>query len=119
MVVTVHRESFKQTDWIAVGTVANTVQISSISGNTFNLSKSINWTNGDPVWLYKKTLSLDVQVFKYTNFSSGLMDTLHFPVYSSNVLLPLINASKYLKCFGGGTFSSSLSFISDNQYDEL
>jgi hypothetical protein len=44
-----------QADWIAVGTVANTVQISSISGNTFNLSKSINWTTGAPVWLYKKS----------------------------------------------------------------
>jgi len=45
--------------------------------------------------------------------------TFHFPVYSSNVVLPFINGLKYLKCFGGDTFSSSLSFISDNQYDEL
>jgi hypothetical protein len=45
--------------------------------------------------------------------------TLHFPVYSSNVVLPFISASKYLKCFDGGTFSSSLSFISDNPYDKL
>lgn len=44
-----------QADWIAVGTVANAVQIASISGNTINLVNSINWTNGDSVWLYKKS----------------------------------------------------------------
>jgi len=44
-----------QADWIAVGTPTNVVQISSISGNTINLAKSINWTNGQSVWLYKKS----------------------------------------------------------------
>ena len=44
-----------QADWIAVGTVKNFVQIKSIVGNTINLTNSINWTNGDPVWLYKKS----------------------------------------------------------------
>lgn len=44
-----------QADWIAVGTPTNAVQISSISGNTINLVKSINWTNGQSVWLYKKS----------------------------------------------------------------
>jgi len=42
-------------DWIAVGTVTNVVQISSISGNTINLANSISWTNGASVWLYKKS----------------------------------------------------------------
>jgi hypothetical protein len=49
-----------------------------------------------------------------TEFFTKKMGTLHFPVYNSNVVLPFVNASKYLKCFGGGTFSRSLSFISDN-----
>ena len=42
-------------DWIAVGTVGNTVQISSISGNTITLSNSISRNDGDSVWLYKKS----------------------------------------------------------------
>lgn len=40
-------------DWIAVGTVGNTVQISSISGDTITLASPISWNNGDSVWLYK------------------------------------------------------------------
>ncbi len=44
-----------QADWIAVGSAANVIQISSISGNTINLASSIRWTNGDSVWLYKKS----------------------------------------------------------------
>ena len=44
-----------QADWIAVGTVSNVVQISSISGNTINLANAITWTGGDSVWLYKKS----------------------------------------------------------------
>ncbi|MBE9484243.1 MAG: hypothetical protein IMY74_05325, partial [Bacteroidetes bacterium] len=40
-------------DWIAVGTVGNIVQISSISGNTITLSNSISRQDGDSVWLYK------------------------------------------------------------------
>ena len=42
-------------DWITVGTVSNTVQISSISGNTITLSNSISRNDGDSVWLYKKS----------------------------------------------------------------
>jgi len=44
-------------DWIAVGTVGNTVQISSInySTNTITLSNSISRNDGDSVWLYKKS----------------------------------------------------------------
>lgn len=44
-----------QADWIAVGTISNIVQISSISGNTIKLASSISWTNGDSVWLYRKS----------------------------------------------------------------
>ena len=46
-----------QADWIAVGTVTNTVQISSInhSTNTITLASSISRTSGDSVWLYKKS----------------------------------------------------------------
>jgi hypothetical protein len=44
-----------QADWIAVGTVMNTVQIVSInhSTNTITLANSISRQSGDPVWLYK------------------------------------------------------------------
>jgi len=42
-----------EADWIAVGTVGNVVQISSISGNTITLSNSISRQGGDSVWLYK------------------------------------------------------------------
>jgi len=46
-----------QADWIAVGTVGNIVQISSInhSTNTITLANSISRKSGDPVWLYKKS----------------------------------------------------------------
>lgn len=44
-------------DWIAVGTVGNTVQISSINyrTNTITLASPISWSNGASVWLYKKS----------------------------------------------------------------
>ena len=46
-----------QADWIAVGTVSNVVQISSInySTNTITLANSIIRNDNDPVWLYKKS----------------------------------------------------------------
>jgi len=46
-----------QADWIAVGTVTNTVQISSInhSTNTITLANSISRKSGDSVWLFKKS----------------------------------------------------------------
>jgi hypothetical protein len=49
-----------QADWIAVGTVENSVQISSISGNTIHLENSIKWENGESVWLYKKSDGVQV-----------------------------------------------------------
>lgn len=46
-----------QADWIAVGTVGNIVQISSInySTNTITLANSIIRMENDSVWLYKKS----------------------------------------------------------------
>jgi hypothetical protein len=46
-----------QGDWIAVGTVQNIVQIASInySTNTITLGSSINRSNGNSIWLYKKS----------------------------------------------------------------
>ena len=43
-------------DWIAVGSVTNASQISSInySSNVITLSSPLTWTNGAKVWLYKK-----------------------------------------------------------------
>ena len=44
-------------DWIAIGTVSNTVQISSINyaTNTIMLASAKTWVNGASVWLYKKS----------------------------------------------------------------
>lgn len=44
-------------DWIAVGTVINTVQIASInySTGTITIANSISRNDGDDVWLYKKS----------------------------------------------------------------
>lgn len=44
-------------DWIAVGSVDNTVRISSINytTNTITLANSINRSDGENVWLYKKS----------------------------------------------------------------
>lgn len=44
-------------DWIAIGTVTNVVEISSInySTNTITLSSPNSWKDNDPIWLYKKS----------------------------------------------------------------
>jgi hypothetical protein len=44
-------------DWIAIGTVGNVVQISSInySTNTITLKSPMTWSNGAKIWLYKKS----------------------------------------------------------------
>lgn len=44
-------------DWIAIGTVSNTVQISSIdyATNTITLANAKSWSDGADVWLYKKS----------------------------------------------------------------
>jgi hypothetical protein len=44
-------------DWIAIGTVTNVVRISSINyaTNTITLSSATSWSNGAPVWLYRKS----------------------------------------------------------------
>jgi hypothetical protein len=49
-------------DWIAVGTVSNVVQMSSInySTNTITLANSISRNDNDPVWLYKKSDGVQV-----------------------------------------------------------
>jgi hypothetical protein len=44
-----------QADWIAIGTVDNTVQINSInySTNTITLSSPKTWSDNANIWLYK------------------------------------------------------------------
>jgi hypothetical protein len=44
-----------QADWIAIGTVTNVAQISSVNhtNNTITLAAARSWVNNDPVWLYK------------------------------------------------------------------
>jgi hypothetical protein len=44
-------------DWIAIGTVGNTVQISSINyaTNTITLASPMTWGNNANIWLYKKS----------------------------------------------------------------
>lgn len=46
-----------QADWIAIGTVGNMVQISSIdyATNTVTLSSAKTWADDAPIWLYKKS----------------------------------------------------------------
>lgn len=44
-------------DWIAIGTVSNVAQVSSInySTNTITLASAMTWADDDPVWLYKNS----------------------------------------------------------------
>jgi hypothetical protein len=44
-------------DWIAIGTVTNVVQISSINyaTNTITLASPMTWADDAPIWLYKKS----------------------------------------------------------------
>lgn len=44
-------------DWIAIGTVGNTVQISSINyaTHTITLASAKTWSDNAPIWLYKKS----------------------------------------------------------------
>jgi hypothetical protein len=44
-------------DWIAIGSVSDVVQISSInySTNTITLASPMTWNNGAGIWLYKKS----------------------------------------------------------------
>jgi hypothetical protein len=49
-------------DWIAIGTVGNAVQISSINydTNTITLASPMIWTNDAPIWLYKNSSGVRV-----------------------------------------------------------
>ncbi len=49
-------------DWIAIGTVNNVVQISSInySTNTITLASPMIWADDAPIWLYKKSDGVQV-----------------------------------------------------------
>lgn len=51
-----------QADWIAIGTVTNVVQISSVTYGTYNapagtitLASPMTWSSGAPIWLYRKS----------------------------------------------------------------
>ena len=46
-----------QADWIAIGTVSNTIQISSINydTNTITLASPMTWGDKAKIWLYKKS----------------------------------------------------------------
>jgi hypothetical protein len=51
-----------QADWVAVGTVSNVAQISSINytANTITLASPLAWSNGASVWLYKNSSGTQV-----------------------------------------------------------
>lgn len=53
-------------DWIAIGTVTNVVQISSIdyATNTITLASPMTWEDDAPIWLYKKS---DGEIVLYGN----------------------------------------------------
>lgn len=71
-----------QADWIAVGTVGNVVQISSINqaSNTITLTSAISRNDNDPVWLYKKSDGVrvlygsapDAGAYEYTGISDSM-----------------------------------------------
>jgi hypothetical protein len=44
-------------DWVAIGSISNTAQIKLInySTNTIYLASRVSWSNGDPVWLVRKS----------------------------------------------------------------
>jgi len=51
-----------QADWIAIGSVTNVVQISSVTYGTYNnpagtitLASPVTWSTGAHIWLYKKS----------------------------------------------------------------
>ena len=56
------QESNLQADWIAIGTVKNVVQISSIDyvTNTITLASPMIWADGASIWLYKKSDGVQV-----------------------------------------------------------
>ena len=67
-----------QADWIAIGTVTNTVQVQSVAYGPYNapagtitLTSPMTWTNGAPIWLYKKSDSSPVLSGKAPNYGAG------------------------------------------------
>jgi hypothetical protein len=69
-------------DWIAVGTVSNVAQISSINynTNTITLASPATWSNGASVWLYKNSSGTrvlngaapDIGAYEYIESGSDL-----------------------------------------------
>jgi len=49
-------------DWIAIGTVGNVVQISSINydTNVITLASPMTWSDKAPIWLYKNSSGVRV-----------------------------------------------------------
>jgi hypothetical protein len=65
-------------DWIAIGSVTNVVQISSVdyARNTIVLASASSWSDGAPIWLYKKSDGARVLVgagpdFGASEFATG------------------------------------------------
>jgi hypothetical protein len=72
-------------DWIAIGTVTNTAQISSIdyATNTITLASPKTWSANYPIWLYKKSdgavvlagSAPDMGAYEYTGAATPPPDT--------------------------------------------
>jgi hypothetical protein len=67
-----------QADWIAIGTVSNSVQISSVSYGTYSnpagtitLASPMTWNNGAPIWLYKKSDGTQVLYGKAPDYGAS------------------------------------------------
>lgn len=60
-------------DWIAIGTVTNVVQISSINyaANTITLASPMTWADRAPIWLYKKSDGATVLVGAGPDFGAS------------------------------------------------
>ena len=74
-------------DWIAIGTVTNTVQIGSINyaANTITLASPATWSAGASIWLYKKSDGAVVLVGAGPDFGASEFGTGTRPLPPSNL----------------------------------
>jgi hypothetical protein len=75
-------------DWIAIGTVTDVVQISSINydSNTITLAFPATWSNGANVWLYKKSDGAVVLAGAGPDFGASEFGTGTAPLPPTNLL---------------------------------
>lgn len=105
-------------DWIAIGTVTNSIAISSIdyATNTITLASPTTWADNAPIWLYKKSDGTQVlygtapDYGAYEYFPATLTEVTPVVTPSSNVY-PLYTFSSEM----AGTISYTGSCIGGNE----